>query len=244
MGPCNRIDLFLYTIGGDVMSAFRLVGLIREYCKTLSVLVPFKCQSAGTLAALGADEILMLPEGQLSPVDPSINGPYNPPVHPGLPPQPGAVPPTIPVSVEEVIAYLTLAREVGRVEGEEGYQRVFERLSNDVRPMALGQVFRARTQIRMLSRKLLQMHMEPDSASIEGIVKSLTEELYSHDYLINRREAKSLGLRVLDAEIALDGMILALYKAYEQDLLLREPFVPARLLGNGTQVQTTVDRLI
>ncbi|MFN0181188.1 MAG: SDH family Clp fold serine proteinase [Gemmatimonadales bacterium] len=73
-----RIDLVLYTTGGDIMAAYRLVPLIREYCETFTVIVPFRCQSAGTLVALGADNIIMLPEGQLSPVDPSTNGPYNP----------------------------------------------------------------------------------------------------------------------------------------------------------------------
>lgn len=239
----ERIDLVLYTTGGDIMAAYRLVPLIREYCKTFTVIVPFRCQSAGTLVALGADSIIMLPEGQLSPVDPSTNGPYNPLVHgaqaiPGLPPQ------TLPVSVEEVIGYLNMAREAAEIKGESGLVSVFEKLTSDVRPVALGQVYRARTQIRMLSRKLLELHMsgEEEKTVVNSIVETLTEKLYSHDYLITRREAKDIGLRVEQPSADLEKAIFALYEAYEADLQLREPFNPLQHLGQNQQVQVTTDR--
>src|SRR6266542_1988815 len=55
-GPVNNIDLFLYSTGGVTMAGFGMVNLIREFCKKLSVLIPFKAHSAATLIALGADE--------------------------------------------------------------------------------------------------------------------------------------------------------------------------------------------
>ena len=241
IGKQKQLDVFLYTVGGDIVSAFRLVGLLREYCERLAILVPFRCQSAGTLMALGADEICMVAEGQLSPVDPSTNGPYNPLLQ-GVAVAPGMPLPTIPVSVEEVVGFFSLAREIAKIEGEAGQVDVFQRLTNDVRPMALGQVFRARSQIRMLSKKLLQMHMDHDNAAIDAIVKSLTEELHSHDYLITRREAKSLGMKIMEPASDLDGAILALFQSYESDLKLREPFNPLGVLGAQAQVIENIDR--
>lgn len=241
----DRIDLLLYTLGGEIVPAFRLVGLIREYCKTFTVIVPFRCQSAGTLVALGADRIIMLPEGQLSPVDPSTNGPYNPLV-PGAPLMPGAPPPTLPVSVEEVIGYLNLAREEAGIKGEAGLVSVFEKLTSDVRPVALGQVYRARTQIRMLSRKLLELHMGGDdnAATVEGIITTLTEKLYSHDYLITRVEAKKMGLQVESPSGDLEKAIRALHDAYEQDLRMLDRFNPLQELGSAPSKKTTNDRAI
>src|ERR1043166_3942564 len=55
----TRIDLFLHSNGGDGVVPWRLVTLIREYCAELSVLVPHRAFSAATLAALGADRIIM-----------------------------------------------------------------------------------------------------------------------------------------------------------------------------------------
>jgi hypothetical protein len=224
MGKQERIDLIIYTLGGDVMAGYRTVHLLREYCtSSFSVIVPFRCQSTGTLIALGADRIVMLPEGQLSPVDPSTNGPYNPMV-PGIPVQMGQPLPALPLSVEEVVSYFSLAKEVGGLKGEDQLVRVFEKLTTDVRPVALGQVYRARTQIRMLSRKLLQLHMKPEDPAIEGLVETLTEKLYSHDYVISRREAAGMGLSVEDADPALETVVAKLYDQYETDLKLREPF--------------------
>lgn len=242
IGKQENIDLFLYTVGGDIMTAYRAVSLIREYCDRFSVLVPFRCQSAGTLLALGADEIVMVPEGQLSPVDPSTNGPYNPQV-PGIQAPPGAPVPTLPVSVEEVIGYLNMAREVAEIKGENGMVSVFEKLTADVRPVALGQVFRARAQIRMLSRKLLESHMGADDGKlVDGIIKDMTEKLHSHDYLISRVEAKKMGLKVSVPDQALDKAINDLFEAYDADLLLRDAFNPMVGLMQQPQITVSLER--
>lgn len=242
IGTQERIDLFLYTVGGDIMTAFRAVSLIREYCKTFSVLVPFRCQSAGTLLALGADQIVMVPEGQLSPVDPSTNGPYNPQV-PGMQAPPGMPIPTLPVSVEEVIGYLNMARHAADIKGESGLVSVFEKLAADVRPVALGQVYRARSQIRMLSRKLLESHMGADDGKVvEGIIENMTEKLHSHDYLISRKEAKEMGLKVVIPENDLDQAINNLFEAYDADLSMREAFNPMMGLSKQPQVTFKLER--
>jgi ClpP class serine protease len=55
------IDLFLHSNGGDGTMPWRLVTLIREYTDRFGVLVPYRAFSAATLAALGADEVVMHP---------------------------------------------------------------------------------------------------------------------------------------------------------------------------------------
>lgn len=244
IGKTQSIDLFLYSTGGDIMTGYRTVSLVRNYCDRFSVLVPFKCQSTATLISLGADEIVMLPEGQLSPVDPSINGPYNPMI-PGATFQPGMPLPVLPVSVEEVISYVKLAEEELGLKSEAGLTSVFERLTADVRPLALGQVYRARTQIRMLSRRLLENHMKQAQAErIEEIVTTLTEKLYSHDYLISRAEAQSIGLPVVHASGDVEEHMANLLDRYVSDLSLFQPFNPMfSLQESGQQVtRITVER--
>src|SRR5947209_650085 len=55
IGHSNKIDLFLYSTGGDTMVPWRLVSMIREYCHQFSVLIPYKAHSAATMISLGAD---------------------------------------------------------------------------------------------------------------------------------------------------------------------------------------------
>jgi len=64
IGNRDNIDLLLYTRGGDMVAPIRIVKLIRSYCKKFGVLVPFRVRSAGTLIALGADEIMMTKLGE------------------------------------------------------------------------------------------------------------------------------------------------------------------------------------
>ncbi|MBI4308157.1 MAG: serine protease [Chloroflexi bacterium] len=227
----NKIGLFLYTTGGLTNAAPGLVSLLREFTSSLSVLIPFKAHSAGTLIALGADSIVMSPSGQLTPVDPSVHSPYNPTVQS---PVPGAPPQTLPISVEDVVGFLHLAKTEGGLKSEPALASVFQELASKVHPLALGNVYRAREQIRLIARQLLRLHMkgEPNEERIERIVSALTEQLYSHDYIIGRKEAaETLGLPVEKPNPDWDNDIQALYKEYENLLQLTTPYNQDVILG-------------
>lgn len=78
LGDVKKISLFLYTRGGNTLTARTLVNLIRNFCEEFEVIIPFNCHSAGTLISLGANKILMTKQATLGPIDPSVNGPLNP----------------------------------------------------------------------------------------------------------------------------------------------------------------------
>ena len=110
-GKVDSLDLLLITRGGDVMVPFRLMSLLREFAKKVSVIVPYMAHSAGTLISLGADEIVMGTMGELGPVDPSVTNQFNPVLaeedQVGNAPKPR---PRIPISVEDVTSSLTSPR--------------------------------------------------------------------------------------------------------------------------------------
>ena len=240
MGTQQQVDLFLYSTGGITMAAWGLVNLVREFSKRLCVLVPFKAQSSATLIALGADEILMTRMGQLSPVDPTITTPFNP-ILPNQPP--GAQPQFLPVSVEDVASYFDLAKEHG-LEEKNHLASLFNVLASDVRPLALGSVYRAKQQIKMLSEKLLSFHMGPnEKEKIDGIVSKLVRELYSHDYLIGRSEAKKvIGLKVSDVSEQLEAQLVSLFRMYSEALQLTVAYNPDILLGGDSTKTATFER--
>jgi hypothetical protein len=243
MGKREHIDLVLYSTGGATMAAWGLVNLLREFCDKLCVLIPFKAQSCATLLALGANEIVMTRTGQLSPVDPTVTSPFNP----ILPNQPPGAPPTfLPVSVEDVIGFMKLIREEAGISTEENLTKVVQILAEKVNPLALGSVHRAKEQIRMLARKLLSFHMGPEEqAKIDSIVAALTRELFSHDYVIGRREAKEvLGLKVSDCEEALEKLIMELFQSYSSDMQLSTGYNPEVELGNQKEKTVLFDRAV
>ncbi|OAT85888.1 SDH family Clp fold serine proteinase [Desulfotomaculum copahuensis] len=220
LGPQPRIDLFLYTRGGDVLTPVRLVHLIREYAEHFAVLVPYRAYSAGTLLCLGADEVVMGKMGELGPIDPSVVNAFNPqdPVNACA---------RVPVNVEDVYSYLALAREKAGV-SETLLPGIFNQLGERIHPLALGNVHRNYLLIRSLAHKLLQLRRqppEPDAA--QDIVDCLTEKFYAHNYMITRSEAAGeIGLPVTAPERQLETMLWRLYRDYADELALDEPFDP------------------
>ena len=68
-------------------------------------------------------------------------------------------------------------------------------LSQNVHPLVLGSVFRARAHIRMLAKSLLEKHMgniNKNNARIEKIVRFLCSDSGSHDYTINRNQCNAV----------------------------------------------------
>ena len=230
IGKTPSIDLFLYTAGGDTMVPWRLVSMIREHCDKFSVIVPYKAHSAGTMIALGADEIVMSDLSEISPIDPSTWNAYNP-IDPANPQS------RILISVEDVMAYFDLAKNKFGIKGDEDLAKVFMKFVDanpQVHPLALGNVNRIHNLIRMLAKRLLKSHAMPMKESeIDTIVDYFTEKLYSHQYFIGRKEAKEdLGLRtVVDASEAQAKLVAELYAAYDADLEFGKAWNPENELG-------------
>ncbi len=70
--PIEKLDIFLVSNGGSGTVPWRLVSLFREFSRSFSVLIPYRAYSAASLLALGADEIVMHPFGELGPIDPIL----------------------------------------------------------------------------------------------------------------------------------------------------------------------------
>jgi hypothetical protein len=229
IGKQKRIDLFIYSSGGITVAGYALVNLIREFCQEFNVIIPFKALSCATLISLGANEIIMAPMGQLSPIDPSVQHPLGPVFQ--IPGQPSAQ--IVPVNVEDVNAFINLAREEVGLNEEESMVKVFELLGEKVHPLALGAVQRSREQIAFLATNLLNCHMD-DEEKIKRIVKVLTRERFSHDYIIGKREAKeTLRLNITEPDEDLLKDIAGLFNGYSDILELNVPYNPEIYLSGS-----------
>jgi hypothetical protein len=242
MGPQEKIDLYLYSTGGITMAGYGMVNLMKEFCKSFNVIVPFKAFSCATLVALGADEIVMTKMAQLSPIDPSIQSPLGPQVP--IPGQPGATQ-VVPLSVEDAMSFLDLAKKyVGSDEDNTLMAKMFEKLSDSVHPLALGAVNRVREQIGFLASTLLSTHIG-DKKRVDKIVETLIRGRFSHDYLISRKEAKNvIQLPVGDVSTDLEEKIVSLYSEYNALLQLSVPYHPEIVLAGNEKNTGTFTRAI
>lgn len=230
IGKVEKLDLFLYTRGGHTDCVWPLVNMLRGHCKKLGVLVPFRAHSAGTLLCLGANEVVMGPAAEISPVDPTTGNVFNPPdeFNPGA--RKG-------ISVEDVAAYMALARDEKKVnlKQESSILEVFKKLTDQVHPLALGNVQRTHTQIRQLSSRLLALHSTHGSKKVGEIVDTLTEKLYSHLHAIGCEEAKKLlGDQVVQPTEEIENAMWLLYEDYAGAMRLKERFNILDYMGGQT----------
>lgn len=225
MGSVSRIDLFLYSRRGAVDVPWRVVSMIREYCEEFRVLVPFRAHSAATLIALGADQIVIGPKGELGPIDPILNR--------MIPGQEGTVVQEA-INVEDIMGYLQFVRERGNLSDQEAVSRVVSILAEKMGPVLLGSAFRTSSHIRSVARKLLSAHKKPvDEQTASLLIETLTERIYAHGHAIGRREAKEIGLPIEYASDDLAEMMWGLLVEYEQHLKLLDPIDPEAFLGSA-----------
>jgi len=217
----RRIDLFLYSRGGDVSVPWRIVSMIREFCDEFNVLVPYRAQSAATLLSLGADTIIMGKKAELGPIDPTL------------------IKATIgesfissqEIAVEDVNSFLSFIKERANINDQNALAQMLNLLINQIGPLALGKVNRQHYHIRLVARKLLTSRRKKiDEEKIATIIETLTEKIYSHGHAIGRKEAKDIGLPVTYPDDDLETLMWNLYLKYEDFLGLREPIHPEILL--------------
>jgi len=226
VGTQKRIDLFLYSTGGITVAGYALVNLFREFCEEFNVIIPFKALSCATLISLGANEIVMTKMGQLSPIDPSVAHPLAPVVQ--IPGRPAGL---APVNVEDVNAFIELAKKEVGLKEEDSMKEVFGILASKVNPLVLGAVQRSREQIAFLASTLMKYHVK-DEKHIKKSIETLTRQRFSHDYIINRREAKEvLRLNIIEPDEKLTDLIINLFNAYNDIIMMDKPYHPEVVLG-------------
>lgn len=212
--PCKKISLFLYTRGGDTSAARNIVNLLRMYCDTLQVIVPHKAHSSGTIISLGANEIVMTKQATLGPIDPSLHSMLNPPTSAG----------PYPVSVEAVKGYLEFAKNELGISDQTALTSIFEKLTDFVHPLVLGEVYRLKAQIQMMAEQLI-INQVTDADKIKNIIAFLCSESGSHDYTINRREAKdNLGLNITKPTDGQYEIIKSIYTDISNELMFNKAF--------------------
>jgi hypothetical protein len=65
----NDILVILVTLGGEANPAYRIARLFQQTSGKFTLLIPSYCKSAGTLLALGANELMMAVFAELGPLD-------------------------------------------------------------------------------------------------------------------------------------------------------------------------------
>jgi hypothetical protein len=203
LGPQRQITLVVKSDGGSGMAALRMVHLLRQYTRRLTLLAPLNCASAATMLALGADRIGMGPLSYLTAVDTSLEHDLSPVDHTNN---------LVAVSNDEVERVIRLWKEsAGRSTAVNPYQELYKYLQ----PLVIGALDRASSLSLMLCREILGYHMK-DKAKADRISRQLNSSYPAHQYPITSREARRLGLDVFDLDPELDELLQDLNLVYSE----------------------------
>jgi len=224
IGMPENLALLLHTHGGSLDAPWPLVNMLRSHVTEngkLLVLVPEAALSAGTLIALGADEIYMDPHAFLSPVDPMRSQDVG-----GKKTQ---------LATEDVVGYVDFVTARVGIRDQTALVEALKELTKEVPATVLGNIHRTCSLIERLSRNMLELHLTDarDRKRIEQIVDMLTHSLFTHSHLIPPREAKhviGLGDMVRDPSRVQRRTMVRAHSFLLKEMQCREPFDPDALL--------------
>jgi hypothetical protein len=223
----DDLDLLIVSLGGDPTVAWRIVSLIRERVGKFNVLVPQAAYSAATLIALGADEIVMHPHGNLGPTDPQIQAPK----------RKGAegTADVIRFGSEDLGAFLRFAREEVGLSDQEYLAEAFEKFCEEVGAVPIGVAARSSQLSLSMGEKLLQLHMteETERQKAQAIAQALTKDFFHHGYPVNRSEAKQIGLKIADSDEGVEKLLWEIWADLSSEMQLRDAFLPMRILHDN-----------
>lgn len=215
--PTNArsVDVLVHSTGGDALTAWKLMSILRERFDGVSVLVPFTAFSAATLFALGADEIVMHPHASLGPIDPQI-----------VIPQAGGNPRQF--AYEDVGAFLRFLQTDVKVTEQVHVSPVIEKLFSVVDPVHVGAAKRASELSSSVGERLLLMHMSSseERPKARQIAENLNKSFFAHGDAVSRKRAKELQLKIADDDADLSCLLWNAYLGLEGYMEFRKPFHP------------------
>jgi len=222
-----QLDLFLYSRGGAVDAPWRIVSMIRSVSVGFAVLAPFRAQSAATMIALGADEIVLGRKGELGPIDPSLSVQRQ-----------GAGGALIDdrINIEDVMAYVKFVRDKAGITDQSGLAAALAALTEYPGPLILGTIYRTHSHIRSVAERLLESRETPfDDQRNQLLIDTLAERTYAHGHAIGRNEAAEMGLPVVSPEPELERLMWELFVEYERALRLNDPVDPVAYLDGAEE---------
>jgi hypothetical protein len=181
----ENIDILIVSNGGDPIVSWRIICMLREKFKKISVLLPWAAYSAATLLALGADEIIMHPFSNLGPVDPQLTTQRKIPGQPA-----GQNIETISFGSEDIRYFLDFVKSDIGISDQAQLQQSFELICKEVGSIPIGAAKRSTQLSLSMSEKLLNLHIK-DSSRAKTISETLNSICCGYGFLSFPRKRES-----------------------------------------------------
>ena len=205
----DSVDILILSNGGDPIVSWRIISILREKFKNISVLVPYTAYSAATLLALGANEIIMHPYANLGPLDPQLSFPDK-----------NGKQKTI--GYEDIVKYIDFIKDISNNEPSVLIDAL-DKLTKELSPTLIGFAKRSSNLGLTMCKKLLETYMN-DENKIKNIIDSLNNNYYHHGYPLSRKEAISIGLPIAKSNVEIEELLWDLYEDYADEMTFNTPY--------------------
>lgn len=184
IGRVPELNVIAYCRGGEVAVARRIGLLLHRFTDHLRLIVPHHCQSAGTVLALAAHEIVAGPLAMFSPIDPHLTGS-------------DAAGEASAMSALDIRMFPRLAQDWFGLDEAAARERALPLLCDSISPAALTAFYRSTLAVRQIGEELLALHMaQTPAAQRSAIVETLLFGYHAHDYTLTGDDLRALGLDV------------------------------------------------
>ena len=192
-----EVLLVLYSLGGDIDAAYKIVKILYESVDDYVAYIPFVAKSAATIIALGAKELWLNPLSELGPIDPIVKHP----IHDNIWVPARAIRNFIEVVKKEATDPMT--------------QLLLLPLIDKLDPWIVGDYENAFNIPKQYIEELLSRR-GANVNNIDEIVEFFTETYSSHGYPVDRNQLISLGINVKKTEeLGLHETLWDLYESIE-----------------------------
>jgi hypothetical protein len=193
--------LILSTFGGDPDCAYRIARSLQKTYKRFTLFVPSICKSAGTLIALGANEIVMGKDAELGPLDIQLSKPD------ALAERTSGLTPRVAIETLQDSAFEALEAFFLKLRLRSGLQittrtalevatdltgNLYRPVFQQIDPMRIGEVSRAMLIAKEYGTRLAERSGNHKPETLDRLVESYP----SHGFVIDVDEAKELFLDV------------------------------------------------
>lgn len=209
----DEVDFLIISNGGDPITSLRIMGLLRERFKTVTVLLPYVAYNAATILTLGADEIVMHPYSNLGPVDPQLTTPHL---------TPAGTMEKLEFSSEDIVNYIEFLKTDVNANKEQMMSAI-QPLLEQVGALNIGSSKRSQRLSYSLSEKMLIFHISKEKKRKE-IAKALNSSYYHHGYAVGRLEAQKMGLPVTLPDNDLENLMWSVWLDYEAEMKCNDSF--------------------
>jgi len=217
----NTLEVLIHSPGGHAHQAYRLARYFRSHCKKLNAIIPIMAKSAGTILCLNADAIFMGECSELGPIDAQVRDELEKGQDFFSPLDEFKSVEFLREYSSDILDYFSFVLEHRGMSAKQalheamhGVVGIMNPLYSHIDPSKLGSYRQVLAEGEEYAKRLLRTRMDEGEAA--ELARHLVWDYPAHDFVIDRREASSLGLPVQKLSISEEKMLIAAISGLEE----------------------------